>query len=223
MVRTRKVAGERDAIVVHEVTMVHLSTLNAAPYNPRTISPEMLESLKENIRVHGFVEPMVVQRVSPKYGPMVIVGGHQRQRALREICVEDNVEMPVLPAVVLDLDDRSAKLMNIALNKVSGEFDARLLGEVLEDIHHMRPIADEEVKLLGLEDDDLRKYLKLADPPRIADDDPITTFGQSVTLSLSFTDTKVRDAVKTKLAALAEAQKVSTGDVVMGLLERRKR
>ena len=79
------------------------------------------------------------------------------------------------------------------------------------------------MRLLGLEDDELRKYLHMADPPRIMADDPIPTFGQSVTLSLSFSDTKVRDAVKAKLAALAEAQKASTGDVVMGLLDRRKR
>jgi ParB-like chromosome segregation protein Spo0J len=183
----------------------------------------MLESLKQNIRVHGFVEPMVVQRHSPKYGPMIIVGGHQRARAVREICIEDNAPMPELPIVLLDIDDRSAKLMNVALNNVSGTFDVRLLGEVLEDIHHALPIGDEEVALLGLEDDELRKYLHLADPPRVGGDEEVPTFGQSVTLSLAFTDTKVRDAVKAKLAALAEAQKVATGDVVMGLLERKRR
>lgn len=113
--------------------------------------------------------------------------------------------------------------MNVALNKVNGEFDARLLGEVLEDIHHVKPIADEEVRLLGLEDDELRRYLHLADPPAIGGDEEISTFGASVTLSLSFGDVAKRDAVKVKLAALAEAQKCATGDVVLGLLERRKR
>ena len=113
--------------------------------------------------------------------------------------------------------------MNIALNNVSGTFDARMLGEVLEDIHHISPIGDAEVRLLGLEDDELRRYLHMADPPRIGGDEEIPTFGQSVTLSLSFTDTKVRDAVKAKLAALAEAEGKGTGDVVMGMLERRKR
>jgi hypothetical protein len=137
--------------------------------------------------------------------------------------VEDNVALPSLPAVVLDIDDRAAKLMNIALNNVSGTFDVRLLGEVLEDIHHTRPISDDEVSLIGLEDDELRKYLHLADPPRIGGDEEIATFGQSVTLSLSFTDVTERDAVKVKLAALAEAQKTSTGKIVLGLLERRKR
>ena len=143
---------------------------------------------------------------------------------MREICVEDNVPLPTLPAVVLNLDNRSAKLLNVSLNNVSGTFDARLLGEVLEDIHHIQPIGDAEVRLLGLEDSELRRYLHFADPPRIVtEDDTMPTFGQSVTLSLAFTDTKVRDAVKVKLATLAEAQKQTTGDVVMGLLNRRKR
>lgn len=224
MARTKRVEqGAADGVVVHEVTKAHASTLQPSPYNPRSITPAMMDALKQNIRLHGFVEPVVVQRQSPKYGPMVLVGGHQRLRAIREICIEDNVALPTLPAVVLDLDDRAAKMMNIALNNVSGTFDVRLLGEVLEDIHHISPIGDAEVRLLGLEDDELRKYLKMADPPRIATEDDVPTFGQSVTLSLSFSDTKVRDAVKAKLAALAEAQKVSTGDVVMGLLDRRKR
>lgn len=223
MARTRREGASEDALRVHEVVQVHASALNPAPYNPRTISPAMLDALKENIRKHGFVEPVVVQRLSEKYGPMVIVGGHQRLRAVREICIEDNVPLPTLSAVVLDLDDRTAKLMNIALNKIGGEFDARLLGEVLEDVHHIRPISDDEVRLIGLEDDELRKYLHLADPPRIGGEEEIATFGSSVTLSLSFTDTSERDAVKAKLAALAEAQKMTTGKVVLGLLERRKR
>lgn len=207
---------------VHEVSIVHASAMNPAPYNPRTITPAMLESLKANIRKHGFVEPMVMQRVSPKYGPMVIVGGHQRLRAVREICVEDNVALPSLPAVVLDLDDRRAKMMNIALNNVSGTFDTRLLSEVLEDIHAMTPIVEDDVNLLGLEDDELAKYLHFADPPQIQLDEEVSVFGRSVTLSLSFTDVKVRDAVKAKLESRAKAEKKSTGDVVMGLLGRRR-
>ena len=223
MARTRRVDEEAATMKVHEVTSVHASVLNPAPYNPRTISPAMMESLKEGIRRVGFVEPVVVQRHSPKHGPMIIVGGHQRLRAVREICVEDNAPLPTLPAVVLDLDDRSAKLLNVSLNNVSGTFDARLLGEVLEDIHHIQSIGDAEVRLLGLEDDELRKYLHMADPPRIGGDDPIPTFGQSVTLSLSFSDTKVRDAVKAKLAALAEAQSKPTGEIVMDLLSQTRR
>jgi ParB-like chromosome segregation protein Spo0J len=222
MARTKQVDPEA-TMKVHEVTMVHVSALNPSPYNPRQISPAMMDSLKEGIRRVGFVEPVVVQRQSPKYGPMIIVGGHQRVRAVREICIEDNVALPSLPAVVLDLDDRSAKLLNVSLNNVSGTFDVRLLGEVLEDIHHVAPFNDADIRMVGLEDNELRQYLKLADPPRIGLDEEIPTFGQSVTLSLSFSDTKVRDAVKAKLAALGEAEGKSTGDIVMGLLERRRK
>lgn len=220
--RTRKQGGE-DAMLVHPVTTVHVSALNPSPYNPRQITPAMMDSLKQGIRRVGFVEPVVVQRQSPKYGPMIIVGGHQRVKAVREICIEDNVPLPNLPAVVLELDDRSAKMLNVALNNVSGTFDARLLGEVLEDINHVSPIGDEDVRMLGLEDDELRKYLKLADPPEVRLDDDASTFGRSVTLSLAFTDVKVRDAAKAKLQALADADGKPTGDVVMGLLERRRK
>jgi ParB-like chromosome segregation protein Spo0J len=221
MARTVKVGGE-EQIDVHEVTKVHVSALNPSPYNPRSITPAMLESLKENIKRFGFVSPVVVQEQSEKYGSSIIIGGHQRVRALREICIEDNVAIPPIPAVVLRVDDRGAKILNIALNKIDGDFDARLLGEVLEDLHASRPIADDEVKVLGLEDDELRRFLKLADPPKFEEPDA-PTFGSSVTLSLSFTDVKKRDAVKAKLEELAKASEKSTGDVVLGLLERKKR
>jgi ParB-like nuclease domain len=202
--------------VVPETVLSDVARLNPAPYNPRKMSPLKFDGLKQGILKNGFLINLVVQRSSPKYGEMVIVGGHQRIRAVREICIEANKPMPRLPSIVLDLDDRKAKLLNIALNNVDGEFDAKLLGEMLEDIQHEQPFVTEDRILIGMDQDDLGKYLHLSDPPPIIDgQEPIIG---TTTLRLEFRNRKTRDAVKEKLEERAKVGKKSTGDVVFDIL-----
>jgi ParB-like chromosome segregation protein Spo0J len=203
--------------VVHDTALCPVQALNPAPYNPRVISPEKFEGLKRSIRQNGFLEPMVIQKESPKYGGMVVVGGHQRLKAVREIGIEQNLPIPSLPCVILDIDDRTAKLLNVALNNLPGEFDPTLLGELLEDVNHERKIAPDEISLMGFDDADIAKYLHLADPPVVGMDEP-KEFGRSVTLSLEFKDVRQRDAVKEKLIERARATKRTTGEVIYGLL-----
>lgn len=231
---TRKKGGDSVSVDVKEpeqkqvggfevpgTTLMNPSRLNPAPYNPKTITPERLESLKHDIRRFGFVEKMVVQRSSPRHGEFVIVGGHQRMRAVREICIEDNVAMPDVPCTVLDLTDRQAKMLNAALNTPRGEFDNKLLGEMLESIHHESPILPEERIAMGFDDEELGKLLKLADPPVLSTPEP-AGFARSVTLSLEFQDVRERDAVKAKLVERAEMEKKKTGEIVHSLLMKRR-
>ncbi len=95
----------------------------AAPYNPRTISDHDLEALQRSLRFFGTVEPVVVNRRSDR-----IVGGHQRVKAAQAEGIE------VLPVVYVDLDDPSEKQLNLALNRISGEFDLEKLAELLKDL-----------------------------------------------------------------------------------------
>lgn len=207
--------------VVHPTVMMAVGQLNPAPYNPRRISPHKFDSLKAGIRKNGFLINVVVQKRSAKYGPKIIIGGHQRIKAVREICIEQNQPVPELPCIVLDVDDRTAKMLNIALNNVEGEFDAKLVGELLEDVQHQGPVLAEEKLFMGLEDDDFAKYMRLSEPPRI-DPDPPPIVG-TTTLRLEFKDTKTRNAVKEKLEERAKVSKKATGDVVLELLSGAKR
>lgn len=200
--------------------LVQVGVIQPAPYNPRKISAKEMEALKGSIREHGLVEPLVVQRRSEQFGDFVLIGGHQRLKAVREIAIEDNVELATVYCCVVDVDDRTAKRLNISLNNVGGEFDAQLLGELLEDINAASPIAADEVLGMGFDDDEFRDLLHLGDPPNPDDHEP-KTFGKSVTVSLEFKDTATRDAVKEKLQERAKKQRQTTGEVVLGLLNRR--
>lgn len=200
---------------VPPVVMLAVQRINPAPYNPRKMSPFKFEALKANIRQNGFLENLVIQKLSKRYGPLVIIGGHQRVRAVREICVEDNVHMPELPGVVLDLNDRDAQILNVALNNIDGEFDAKLVGELLENVQHESVVLPEEKLLMGFEEDDFSKYMKLSEPPRIDGDTPAIV--GKATLLLEFRDKKTRDAVKERLEERAKLSRKSNGDVVLEL------
>ena len=202
------------APIMHEPVALAVGTLNAAPYNPRKISPEMMHALKVGIRKHGFVQSMVVQKKG-----LVIIGGHQRLKALKEICVEDSVAVPKVPCTVLDLTDREAKKLNVALNKVGGDFDARLLGELLVDINDDVAIHEDEAMEMGFDDEEVGKYLKLVEPPVLEPDDQESIpFARSVTLSIVFNDVPTRDAVQKLLEERSKVEKMTSGDIIFAAL-----
>jgi ParB-like chromosome segregation protein Spo0J len=198
-------------LTVHPVVLVPISAINPAPYNPRKIGPEMLNSLKENIRAHGFVQPIVIQKTG-----MVLIGGHQRLRAVKELCIEEGRNLPQLPAVILDVDDRTAKKMNIALNKISGDFDVPLLSELLETMHEVVLITQDEVMMMGFEPDDFGKLIQLNDPPPALTEPP-SGFARSITLSLTFESLEMRDALKKHLTEQQEVLKKTPGEIVYNL------
>ena len=209
-------------LTVHIPILVKVADLNPVAYNPRKISPEKYEALKENIKAEGFIEPLVVQKSG-----MRIIGGHQRLRAWKELSIEACIQPPDLPCIVLDIDDRRAKKLNIKLNKLKGDFEARMLGELLIDIYDEPKIDPEEAIALGFDDDaDALKYMHLIEPPPTPDteggEEP-KTFGKSITLSLEFSSVDERNRIKKLLATRTEVEKKKTGDIVAALLTAKPR
>lgn len=91
-----------------------------ASYNPRRIDPDQLLALRRSLRTFGAVEPVVANRRTGR-----IVGGHQRVKAAEAEGIE------TLPVVWVDLDETGERQLNLALNKISGEWDEDKLGELL--------------------------------------------------------------------------------------------
>jgi len=118
-----------------EIAKKKLSELKPAPYNPRKIDKETLEKLKQSIQNFGYVEPLVWNKRTKR-----IVGGNQRLRVLQELGVEE------VEVVVVDLDEDREKLLNLALNKITGEWDFLKLAELFESLKDL-----ENVELSGFE------------------------------------------------------------------------
>lgn len=136
-----------------------IDTLLPADYNPRKDlkagDPEY-EKLKRSIEQFGYVEPVIWNKATER-----IVGGHQRVKVLRELGHE------TLDCVVIELSEEREKALNIALNKISGEWDKDKLALLITELQ----AEDLDISLTGFdpaEIDDLFKD-KLADG--VHDDD----------------------------------------------------
>lgn len=203
---------------VYVPEMVHAGLLSPAVYNPNKMGPKEYEALKESVREHGFVEPVVVQKLG-----MRIIGGHHRVRAIKELSIEAGAHIPEIPCIVLDIADADAKKLNLKLQHIHGDPDARLLGELLVDIYQTDTLDQPSVEMLGLDYDDALKYIRIAEPDFHIDQAPQPSappsgFARSVTLSLEFENVTTRDAVKRLLTERSEVQKKKSGDVVADLL-----
>ncbi len=159
-----------------DVPTRELATM-AAPYNPRTITDHDLEALRRSLRFFGTVEPVVVNKRSGR-----IVGGHQRVKAAQAEGIEE------LPVVYVDLDDPSEKQLNLALNRIHGEWDIEKLEDLLKELEG----AGADLDLTGFTEVEIDDLLRgedepidgLTDPDAIPEppDEPATQAGDLVVL-----------------------------------------
>jgi ParB-like chromosome segregation protein Spo0J len=199
---------------------VELKGLQFAPYNPRSISRETMGSLKASLLKHGMVLTLVVQKRSEAHGPMVLIGGHQRVRAMRELCAEKKWAEPAqVSAVVLDVGDAEAKQLNVSLNNIEGEFDPYKLGEMFRDI---RPdMTMDDVLATGFAPVEIDEMIGLLanpdDAARLLEDNigDLGGFGASITLSIEFATVEGRDEAKAILKAAAQQSGKKPGDLML--------
>ena len=100
-----------------------ISELTPARYNPRKISSDALGRLTKSLSELGNLQPITW---NAKTGN--IVGGHQRLKCYQAL-QKDEVEV-----WAVWLDEAQEKAANIALNKLSGEFDLPQLKDIIEEL-----------------------------------------------------------------------------------------
>lgn len=131
-----------------ETTIIRLDDINPAEYNPRIKlkqGDEEYEALKNSLERFGVATPLIVNRTTGN-----LVSGHQRLNALKEAGIEET------EIVLIDVDADKEKLLNVALNKIDGEWDyeklEKLFSEVPEaDIKFTGYTAEELEGLFGSE------------------------------------------------------------------------
>jgi ParB-like chromosome segregation protein Spo0J len=109
-----------------QIEKLPLEKLNPAKYNPRKDlepgDPEY-EKLKTSLETFGYVEPIVWNKRTGN-----IVGGHQRLKILQHQGYTE------IECVLVDLDETQEKALNVALNKVSGEWDLPKLADLISEL-----------------------------------------------------------------------------------------
>lgn len=141
-----------------DIRVIPIEQINAAAYNPREdLQPgdPDYEKLKRSIEEFGYVEPIVWNE---RTGNMV--GGHQRYKIM--VHEQGHTELAVS---VVDLDDQQERLLNIALNKVSGRWDEGALAWLLEDLQE----SGADLELSGFDQDELEELLAHLDSGSISD------------------------------------------------------
>jgi len=123
-----------------------ISTLRRrkAAYNPRQISDGEMDDLRASLRKFGFLDPVIVNRTTGR-----IVGGHQRVEAAH---LEGIKRAPVF---YVDLDETEEKAANVALNRISGDWDLDALASLVSEIREtdaalldVTGMGEDEVALL---------------------------------------------------------------------------
>lgn len=134
-----------------EIIKKKIGELKPAHYNPRRMPEKEMKRLQRSIEEFGYVEPIVWNRRTDR-----VVGGHQRLEALRSMLegeIKDSPAMEEVEVVVVDLDEEKEKALNLALNKIHGDWDAEKLGEILGFMD------DEGKELAGFDELDIKRIL----------------------------------------------------------------
>ena len=100
-----------------------LTELLPASYNPRKITSDALGRLTKSLAELGNLQPITW---NAKTGN--IVGGHQRLKCYQALGKEE------VEVWAVWLDEQKERAANIALNKLSGEFDIPLLKDIFEGL-----------------------------------------------------------------------------------------
>src|SRR5271157_4154764 len=132
-----------------QIEQVPTGDLRPDPANPRRISETELEALTRSIREFGLVDPIIARQEDK-----TVIGGHQRLLAARKLGYK------TVPVVFVDLTGEQARLLNIALNKISGSFDEELLARLLSELNAVPGL---DLSLSGFEEEELKKLLKSLD------------------------------------------------------------
>lgn len=141
-----------------EFKTLPIADLRAAEYNPRkALKPgdKEYEKIKNSIVEFGYCEPVIVN------ADMTIIGGHQRVTVLRDLGYAE------IECIVISIDKTKEKALNIALNKITGEWNKELLADLIKDLQD----SDFDVAFTGFEPPEIEQLFNAVHDKKITEDD----------------------------------------------------
>lgn len=135
-----------------------ITELNPADYNPRKdLQPgdRDYEKLKRSLTEFGYVEPVIYNQTTGR-----VVGGHQRLKVLADLGHTE------VDCVIVELDETREKALNVALNKISGDWDESKLALLIADLD----ASDFDAELTGFDDAEIAQMIGSLDDDEVGDD-----------------------------------------------------
>ena len=134
-----------------------ITDLKYADYNPRKAlksgDPEY-EKIKRSIHEFGYVDPIIVNQ------DLTIIGGHQRATVLKDMGYKE------VDVIIVDVDKVKEKALNIALNKISGEWQMEKLKDLLLELE-----SQIDVGMTGFDDQEIKELMAKMDTGVATDDE----------------------------------------------------
>lgn len=129
------------------LTKLKIGDLKIATYNPRKELNEKdkeYQKIKNSILEFGYVAPIIVNK------DMTVISGHQRIKVLKDLSYEE------IECIVVDFDKNKEKLLNIALNKISGEWDYQKLENIFNELEN----SNIDLSITGFDEKEINKLRK---------------------------------------------------------------
>tara|TARA_R110000744_G_scaffold31923_3_gene74900 strand:+ start:349 stop:1521 length:1173 start_codon:yes stop_codon:yes gene_type:complete len=137
----------------HKIIQRDIDSLIFAEYNPRQLTKDQHQHLKDSIQRFGLVDPILVNKHKDRKD--IIIGGHQRVRVAKDLDIDK------VPCIELSLTYEKERELNVRLNKNTGEWDMDNLANMFDmeelvdwGFDEDELIFEEEEPIAGLTDDD---------------------------------------------------------------------
>ena len=140
-----------------EIKELPLKELKPAAYNPRKKlkkGDKEYEKIKQSLLKFGYVDPIIVNE------DLTVIGGHQRLTVLKDLDYE------TAKCVIVKLSKEDEKALNIALNKITGQWDDALLADLLLDLQE----SDFNLDLTGFEPPEIDNILSNVHDKELSED-----------------------------------------------------
>lgn len=118
-----------------QTSKINIQDIKPASYNPRIMPKDEYDKLKNSLDTYGLVDPIIIDTKHDN----TIIGGHQRYQVLYD---EDNTQTLqliqlgdiglIIKQTHIKLQDTNdQKALNLALNKITGQWDQDKLDQLL--------------------------------------------------------------------------------------------
>lgn len=130
-----------------KIQKIQICELKIAEYNPRknlTEKDPEYKKIKNSIEEFGYISPIIVN------SDMTVISGHQRLKVLKDMG-ETQIE-----CIVVEFDKNKEKMLSVALNKISGEWDYQKLETLFNEL-----AADNmDLSVMGFDNKEIDKIIK---------------------------------------------------------------
>ena len=129
----------------HKIIQRDINSLIFAEYNPRQLTKDQHQHLKDSIQRFGLVDPILINKHKDRKD--IIIGGHQRVRVAKDLDIDK------VPCIELSLTYEKERELNVRLNKNSGSWDYDVLANMFE-MEELQDWGFNESQLAGFVDID---------------------------------------------------------------------